>query len=73
MGMIEKLTAKIMQMLEKIQEIGQEQDSGPDKVLSKLLPCLRKMKKTVKFWIKYLVVGGKNDHKIKQKLTSNST
>lgn len=46
-------------MLEKIQEIGQEQDPGPDKVLAKLQPGSRKMKKTVKFWIKSLVVGEK--------------
>lgn len=43
---------KIVQMLKKIQEIGQEQDLGPDKVLAKLQPSSRKMKNTVKFWIK---------------------
>lgn len=46
-----------MQMLEKIQEIGQEQDSGPDEVLAKHKPGSRKMKNNVKFWVKYLVVG----------------
>lgn len=34
-----------MQMLENIQEIGQKQDSGPDKVLAKHQPGPRKMKK----------------------------
>lgn len=64
---------RIMQMLKKIQEIRQEQDPGPDKVLAKLQPGPGKKRNTVKFWIKVPCSWGKKAHKIKQKPTSNST
>lgn len=38
-------------MLKKIQEMRQEQDPGPDKMLDKLPPGSRKQRNTVKFWV----------------------
>jgi len=68
-----KLLPRITQMLRRIQEIRQEQDTEPNKALAKYQPGPRENRNTVKLWIKVPCSWEKKAHKTKQKPTNNFT